>query len=117
MPAPHIRTFRDGKTLEGELAAAMHRVGALGVTYPEHYYETLVAKYKKDSVPYPHILTILGEPRIKGHFFYSEYSCAPARSSITAAGRATISGSFSGTAFPGRRSPALTSPGEHRSRL
>ena len=44
MPAPHIRTFRDGKTLEGELAAAMHRVGALGVTYPEHYYETLVAK-------------------------------------------------------------------------
>ena len=72
MPAPHIRTFRDGKTLEGELAAAMHRVGALGVTYPEHYYETLVAKYKKDSVPYPHILTILGEPRIKGHFFYSE---------------------------------------------
>jgi len=70
MPAPHSRTFRDGKTLEGELAAAMHRAGALGVTYPGHYYETLVAKYKKGSVPYPHILTILGEPRIRSHFFY-----------------------------------------------
>src|SRR5208283_4249311 len=72
MPAAHSRTFRDGKTLEGELAAAMHRVGALGVAYTDHYYESLVAKYKKDSVPYPHILTILGEPRIRGHFFYAE---------------------------------------------
>jgi len=72
MPAAHFRRFRDGKTLEGELAAAMHQVGALGVTYPEHYYETLVAKYEKDGMPYPHILTILGEPRIKGHFFYAE---------------------------------------------
>jgi SAM-dependent methyltransferase len=72
MPVPHLRTFRNGKTLEGELAAAMQRVGALGVTYPEQYYETLVAKYKKDGVPYPHILTILGEPRIKSHFFYKK---------------------------------------------
>jgi SAM-dependent methyltransferase len=71
MPAAHSRNFRDGKTLEGELTAAMHRVSALGVTYPEHYYETLVAKYQKDGVPYPHILTILGEPRIRGHFFYA----------------------------------------------
>lgn len=72
MPAPHSRTFHDGKTLEGELAAAMHRVGALGVTYPDHYYASLVAKYEKDSVPYPYILTILGEPRIRSHFYYQE---------------------------------------------
>jgi SAM-dependent methyltransferase len=72
MPAPHFRSFRDGKTLEGELAAAMHRVRALGVTYPDHYYESLVLKYEKDSVPYPHILTILGEPRIRSHFYYGE---------------------------------------------
>ena len=72
MPAAHSRTFRDGKTLEGELAAAMYRVGMLGITYPAHYHETLVAKYAKDSVPYPHILTILGEPRIRSHFYYGE---------------------------------------------
>ena len=71
MPAAHSRAFRDGKTLEGELAAAMHRVGALGVTYPDRYYASLVAKYEKDSVPYPHILTILGEPRIRSHFYYT----------------------------------------------
>ena len=35
MPAAHSRTFRDGKTLAGELLAAMHRVGVLGVMYPE----------------------------------------------------------------------------------
>ena len=70
MPAPHSRTFPDGKTLEGELAAAMQRAGAFGVTYPPHYHETLGAKYAKDSVPYPHILTILGEPRIRSHFYY-----------------------------------------------
>jgi SAM-dependent methyltransferase len=70
MPATHSRTFRDGKTLEGELAAAVARVGALGVSYPDGYCDTLIAKYKKDGVPYPHILSILGEPRIKGHFFY-----------------------------------------------
>ena len=51
MPAAHSRRFRDGKTLEGELAAAMHRVGVLGVTYPEHYNETLVAKYKRTACP------------------------------------------------------------------
>jgi len=72
MPAPHSRTFRDGKTLEGELAAAMHRVAALGIVYPPRYYETLVARYEKDGVPYPHILTILGEPRIRGHFYYGK---------------------------------------------
>ncbi len=71
MPAAHSRTFRDGKTLAGELLAAMHRVGVLGVTYPENYYEELIAKYEKGGVPYPHILSILGEPRIRGHFFYA----------------------------------------------
>ncbi|MGA2162745.1 MAG: class I SAM-dependent methyltransferase [Methanoregula sp.] len=50
----------------------MHRVGALGVTYPDNYCDTLIAKYEKDGVPYPHILSILGEPRIRGHFFYAQ---------------------------------------------
>jgi SAM-dependent methyltransferase len=72
MPSAHSRKFRDGKTLEGELAAAMHRVGILGITYPDHYFESLVLKYEKDCVPYPHILTILGEPRIRSHFYYGE---------------------------------------------
>jgi SAM-dependent methyltransferase len=71
MPAAHSRRFREGKTLAGELSAAMDRVGALGVTYPEGYCEELIAKYEKEGVPYPHILTILGEPRIRGHFFYA----------------------------------------------
>jgi SAM-dependent methyltransferase len=71
MPAAHPRRFRDGKTLAGELRAAMDRVGALGVLYPEGYCDKLIAKYEKDGVPYPHILTILGEPRIRGHFFYA----------------------------------------------
>jgi SAM-dependent methyltransferase len=71
MPAAHSRRFRDGKTFAGELSAAMHRVGALGVPYPDGYCDELIAKYEKDGVPYPHILSILGEPRIKGHFFYA----------------------------------------------
>ena len=71
MPAAHSRTFRDGKTLAGELLAAMHRAGMLGVTYPDNYHEELIAKYGKGGVPYPHILSILGEPRIRGHFFYT----------------------------------------------
>jgi SAM-dependent methyltransferase len=71
MLAAHSRRFRDGKTLAGELSAAMHRIGALGVPYPDGYCNELIAKYEKDGVPYPHILTILGEPRIRGHFFYA----------------------------------------------
>jgi len=43
----------------------------MGIKYPEHYCEELVAKYAKNGVPYPHILTILGEPRIRTHFFYN----------------------------------------------
>ena len=64
MPAAHVRTFRDGKTLEGELAAAMHRVRGLGVTFSRTYYETLVAKYEKGwrSLP-PHPDDSLGNPR------------------------------------------------------
>ena len=101
MPAAHSRTFRDGKTLAGELLAAMHRAGMLGVTYPDNYHEELIAKYEKGGVPYPHILSILGEPRIRGHFFYTRMLSAPARFSITGAGPATISGSSSATVFRG----------------
>lgn len=72
MPREHSRTFRDGKTLEGELVAALARVGSLGVTCPAGYCDTLIAKYQKTGVAYPHILTILGIPRIKTHFFYDE---------------------------------------------
>ena len=63
--------FIPGKTLAGELGAAMERVRAYGVTYPEGYHRTLTGKYEKKGVRYPHILMILGEPRINHHFFYS----------------------------------------------
>ena len=72
MPAAHSHRFPEGKTLAGELRAAMSRVGALGITYPEGYCDELIAKYEKGGVPYPHILSILGEPRIRGHFFYAQ---------------------------------------------
>jgi SAM-dependent methyltransferase len=72
MPSAHSRRFPEGRTLAGELSAAMARVEALGVTYPSGYNKDLVVKYEKDGVPYPHILMILGEPRIRGHFFYKQ---------------------------------------------
>ncbi|MFA5332138.1 MAG: hypothetical protein WC342_07140 [Methanoregula sp.] len=72
MAAGHSRTFRNGKTLEGELAATMGRVRTLGTRFPDAYCDTLIAKYTKTGVAYPHILTILGTPRIKTHFFYKE---------------------------------------------
>ena len=67
--APNLK-FPPGKTLESEISAAMERVAKWGVTYPEGYRELLLEKYRKSGVPYPHILMILGEPRIRGHFFY-----------------------------------------------
>lgn len=59
-----------GKELPDELRAAMERVKAYGVTYPEGYHRILVEKYSEDGVRYPHILMITGEPRIHRHFFY-----------------------------------------------
>lgn len=62
--------FLPGKTLPGELRAAMKRLAAYGVTYPEGYDRTLLEKYTKEGVRYPHILMITGRPRITSHFFY-----------------------------------------------
>ena len=62
--------FLPGKTLTGELSAAMERIKAYGVTYPEGYHRILVDKYTGKNVRYPHILMIIGEPRINHHFFY-----------------------------------------------
>ena len=63
--------FLPGKTLAGELGAAIRRVRARGVTYPAGYHRMLALKYSKEGVRYPHILTILGKPRINHHFFYA----------------------------------------------
>jgi SAM-dependent methyltransferase len=63
--------FPEGRSLAGELAAAMQRIAARGVTYPAGYAETLVEKYSATGVGYPHILMILGMPRIHRHFFYA----------------------------------------------
>jgi len=71
MSPPHALRFPPGRTLPAELSAAMERVGAFGVVYPPGYYEALVDKYTRDGVRYPHILMILGIPRISSHFFYS----------------------------------------------
>jgi len=59
-----------GKTLTSELCAAMKRIESRGVTYPEGYHRTVVEKYTREGVRYPHILMILGKPRINHHFFY-----------------------------------------------
>jgi len=71
MPATKPLRFPPGKTLTEELCAAMKRIEAFGVVYPPGYYRTLVEKYTGEGVRYPHILMILGEPRINRHFFYS----------------------------------------------
>lgn len=70
MPAPKPLRFPPGKTLAGELSTAMKRLEAFGVVCPEGYYEMLLEKYTREGVRYPHILMILGEPRINNHFFY-----------------------------------------------
>ena len=71
MPAQKPLRFPPGKTLPEELSIAMKRIEAYGVVYPEGYYETLLEKYTREGVRYPHILMILGQPRINNHFFYS----------------------------------------------
>jgi len=63
--------FPPGKTLPDELCAAMKRIEAYGVVYPKGYYRTIVGKYIREGIRYPHILMIIGEPRINKHFFYS----------------------------------------------
>ncbi len=45
-------------------------VKTYGITYPGGYYRILIEKYSEEGVRYPHILMILGEPRIHRHFFY-----------------------------------------------
>ena len=71
MPAPTPHRFPPGKTLPEELCAAMKRIEACGVVYPAGYYRALVEKYTREGVRYPHILMIIGQPRISNHFFYS----------------------------------------------
>ena len=71
MPVPHIPAGSERKNACRGTSAAMHRIGTLGVQYPDGYCDELIARYEKDGVPYPHILSILGEPRIRGHFFYA----------------------------------------------
>jgi SAM-dependent methyltransferase len=71
MPAPKPLEFPPGKTLPEELSAAMKRIEATGVRYPEGYYQILLEKYTKEGVFYPHILMIIGEPRINNHFYCS----------------------------------------------
>jgi SAM-dependent methyltransferase len=63
--------FFFGKSLPDEIEDAMKRVGAYGITYPEGYDSVLKEKYSRQGVSYPHILMILGKPRINHHFFYS----------------------------------------------
>jgi SAM-dependent methyltransferase len=71
MPEPESHRFPPGKTLPEELRIAMKRIETCGVVFPDGYYETLLEKYTREGVRYPHILMILGQPRINNHFFYS----------------------------------------------
>jgi SAM-dependent methyltransferase len=71
MPETKLLRFPPGKSLTEELCIAMKRIEAYGVIYPARYYRTLVEKYTREGVLYPHILMIIGEPRINNHFFYS----------------------------------------------
>jgi SAM-dependent methyltransferase len=63
--------FPPDKSLNNELRAAMKRIQTFGITYPRGYQRTLSKKYLKTGVRYPHILMIIGKPRINHHFFYS----------------------------------------------
>jgi SAM-dependent methyltransferase len=63
--------FLPEKSLTEELMAAMKRIKTFGITYPRGYHRNLAGKYLKKGVRYPHILMIIGKPRINHHFFYS----------------------------------------------
>lgn len=79
MPAHQHLPFPEGTNLADELLAAMNRIAARGVTYPEGYYAELLAKYTLAGIDYPHILMIIGEPRIARHFFYPRVLENPGR--------------------------------------
>lgn len=66
------RNFPKGTTLEEELKKAMERLEALGVTYPDGYFEKLVKKYSSKGVSYPRILMRIGEQNIREHPHYQE---------------------------------------------
>jgi SAM-dependent methyltransferase len=62
--------FPSDRTLPEELRKAMQRVERYGVVYPPGYYDQLVLKYERETIFYPYILMIIGEPRINTHFCY-----------------------------------------------
>ena len=71
MTHAHPMDFPEGRTLPEEIRNAMQRVERYGVVYPPGYCETLVQTYEREPILYPHILMIIGEPRINTHFGYS----------------------------------------------
>ena len=79
MPAPKPLGFPPGKTLPEELSLAMKRIEAYGVVYPMGYYQTLLDKYTREGVRYPHILMNIGQPRINSHFFYPQVLKGPGK--------------------------------------
>jgi len=70
MDGTHAFMFPPGKTLEGELSAAMKRIEKEGITYPGGYYDLLVEKYREETLVYPFTLILVGYQRIQNHFFY-----------------------------------------------
>ena len=71
--------FFPGRSLPEEIGRAMNRLARYGVAYPEGYYQDLVEKYTRRGIPYPHILIILGIPRINHHAFYRSALARPGR--------------------------------------
>jgi SAM-dependent methyltransferase len=62
--------FPSGRSLPEEIRNAMQRIERYGVVYPPGYYDQLVLKYEREKIFYPHILMIIGEPRVNTHFCY-----------------------------------------------
>ena len=111
MPAPTPHRFPPGKTLTEELCTAMKRIEAYGVVYPAGYYRALVEKYTREGIRYPHILMIIGQPRINNHFFYSRALKRSGRLLDYGCGTGDNVGRLSGTVFPGRGSLRSISTG------